>query len=235
MPTPFYNLPDSIKELLTSDELVDSVEKIAERYKLRPEEYGTLIRLSAKLLSGDMSPTAFIPSLMDEFDLTQTHASFIAQDINRDILNPVKTALQEVHRPIGTTPVPSPVVRPQPPRLNIPFSVSSALGNAPMGTAPAGLIPPPPRAPVPAAPRPPQMPPPPPTYQQEQGVHPAAMGNIFEEKLGGAFRMKSDAVAVAGSHPGFTVPRAPTQVVPPPPASSFPKPAGGSDPYREQS
>ena len=61
----------------------------------------------------------------------------------------------------------------------------------------------------------------------------ASTGSIFEQKLGGVFRMKGEAVATAGSAP------APTLVTPPPPqtlrpASPLPPaPKPALDPYRE--
>lgn len=56
-----------------------------------------------------------------------------------------------------------------------------------------------------------------------------AVGSIFEQKLGGAFRMKSEVVSSVGVVPP---PPQPTLVTPPPPQPTKPATAG-FDPYRE--
>lgn len=114
MTTNFSQLPDAIKELLVSERLVDTVEAICMKHNLRPEEYGIVLRTTAALLSGTLPPTSFVATLMDELALPRESAALIAQDINREVFNPVKEALKEIHklppsiRP-GTNAAPRPV------------------------------------------------------------------------------------------------------------------------------
>lgn len=69
------------------------------------------------------------------------------------------------------------------------------------------------------------------TSTTEEAMPKPHIGNIFEEKLGGAFRVKSDTVQY--STPATTAPQStptPQSSTATPPAAAIPKP---SDPYRE--
>ncbi len=189
MATDFNNLPQAIKDLLLSEKLVDDVEGIAKHHGLRPEEYGLLLRATTQLLEGNMPATEYMASLVGELDLSREKAALVAQDINQNIFNPVKEELKQVHAVNGAK---DGVTPPQPlPKV----ASSSHLSSNPVATAtPAPL---PKLSEIAAAytgktekPMPPQSPP-----------LSAPSQSIFEQKMGGTFRMKSDTTSHAGSVP----------------------------------
>lgn len=163
---PMDDLPENIQEMLSSEKLIDDIERICEHNGLRPEEYGPVLRTTVKLLRGEIPATAYVGELIEVTGIPREKIALIAQEINRDVFNSVKDSLKELH----TTPrlpemAPTPVDTPLPP--------------------------------------------------------PALPANIFEQKLGGAFRMPGTTTTVS--------PTAPTQVIPPAPQPLAPK----EDLYRE--
>lgn len=116
----FPTLPEAIKTLLLSADFNDRIEVIAKKNGLDEDQVGILIRITVRLLVGVISPTQFVSSIIDNTEVERETASFIAQEINRDIFNPIKDALKEVHavgaagsaqagteieRPLGTAPI----------------------------------------------------------------------------------------------------------------------------------
>lgn len=172
---PMEELPESIQELLNSEQFIENIERIAEKNGMRPEEYGPLLRTTVRLLRGEIPATAYVAELIDVTGIPREKVALIAQEINRDVFNPVKDALKELH----TTPQKS--------------------ATPPVGTVAAPIAAPP----TPATP---------------------VVSNIFEQKLGGAFRMPSSATSAAPPAPS-----SPTQIIPPAPQALTPK----EDPYRE--
>lgn len=173
---PMDELPENIQELLNSEQFIENIEHIADKNGMRPEEYGPLLRTTVRLLRGEIPATAYVAELIDVTGIPREKVALIAQEINRDIFNPIKDSLKELHA------TPRPVATPPP---------------APIGTVPAPAAIPP--APV--------------------------VSNIFEQKLGGSFRMPSSASSAAPVAPTTT----PTQIIPPVPQALTPK----EDPYRE--
>ncbi len=205
----FPSLPEVIRDLITSEDFNDRIEAIATKHGLNEDQSSALIRITVRLLIGVIPPTQFVSSIIENTEIEREEAALVAQEINRDIFNPVKDALKEIHiagkapilpatAPVVTTQPAStaPVAPVAPPTPAIKFSVAQALGNTATTTPPA----------TPQA----NMPQP-------------HIGNIFEEKLGGAFRLSAS---------GSGGQNAPTQVIPPPPQATTPQPLK-ADPYRE--
>ncbi len=119
-PKVFSQLPEEIKDLLVSGDLVDKVEYIAETNRLEPKFYGDLYYVVVDLLIGVIQPSQFVPEISERTGVDRETSAHIAQEINRDIFNPIKDALKEVHavgaagsaqagteieRPLGTAPI----------------------------------------------------------------------------------------------------------------------------------
>jgi hypothetical protein len=90
-------LPIPIRELLNAENTPSKIEAIAQKQGLGFVEQGFLVRITANLLRGELSPREFIPTISGELDVSREVASLIAQDINHDIFGEVKDALKEVH------------------------------------------------------------------------------------------------------------------------------------------
>jgi hypothetical protein len=177
-------LPLEIRELLSKEDTAERIETIGAKHGLPIMEQGFLVRICADLMKGALVPTEFIVTLTKELDIPREQAVLLAGDINHDIFNGVKGALQKVHAV-----APSAVPKIDPSLVTcLPGNMSPAaqVGNK----APGNTV---------------------------------ALGSIFEQKLGGAFRMKGESATVMGG---------PTLVTPPPPQAVAPATVA-FDPYRE--
>lgn len=139
----FPTLPTKIKDLLLSEDFNARVEHIASHYTLDEVGTGALTRIIVRLLAGIIPPTQFVNAITEEIDVPRDKAAFIAQEVNRDIFNPIKDELAQVHRVEQGKVVATP---------------STASNTPPLQAAP--IIPP--SAPTVIAPPPPLFPPIPP-------------------------------------------------------------------------
>ena len=194
----FPTLPKEIKDLLLSEDFNDRIEKIAAAHKLNEYDAAVLVRLTVRLLSGITSPTTFVSGIVENIEVDHAKAVLIAQDLNRDIFNPVKDALKTLYGGKVENTQPESVesiknntsdvhIQPQtaPEKATIPpptFSLANALGKD-NGTTPSSAQTPVNTTPI-SKPKP----------QPADNMPKPHIGNIFEEKLGGAFRVKSDTV-----------------------------------------
>lgn len=202
------DLPEAIRELLSSEDITDRIERIGATHDLSLMEQGFLVRITASLLRGLLAPKDFVNTITEEIATPRDTALLIAKDINNDIFHDVKDALMEVHakrygQSVETTSI-TPVGKNNAPSLN------SETPTPP----PAATI----SIPAPVA---------------------EPKGSIFEQKLGGAFRMSSttgevtngtgtrDSMLVAPPPPQSTPP------TPPPPQPTIVSDAPKVDPYRE--
>lgn len=244
MPAPYTKLPQSIKDLLLSEKLVDDIERIGAQNGLRPEEYGPLLRVTAKLLEGEISTATYVPMLIEELGLSREKVLPIAQEINRDIFNPIKEELRQVHAlpeaptvqlpPQATAPIAvKEALLPTPPPAKQPLTPSTPIisNTTPLAppTLPMGMsfVPKAPAQGLATEVKPPVLPP-----LVSAPVKPVS---VFEQKMSGTFRLKSDA-------PSYSAPVVATAATPqsqtpptlqmPPPQNSVVTPKA-SDSYRE--
>ena len=219
----WINLPERIREMLSSEDTVEKIEDIAKKAGLPEMEQGFLVRITANLMRGIITPEVFIGTISDELDIPKELASKIAQEINHQIFNSIKDALKIVHSSSA------PIVKPKPVTAVAPLD-PSLVTCLPSQMSPEAA-------------------------KANKAPGNAAAGNIFEQKLGSAFRMKGENVSsvgvisptiatpipplapTAGKVTTPTPPSAPaarmaTPPPPPPTPASPPKPA--FDPYRER-
>ena len=95
--TIFVTLPEQIKDLLVSEELIDHVEGIAKSEKLEPKFYGDLYYAVVDVLTGRIRPNQFVARISEDANVDQEQASQIAQVVNREIFNSIKEELKQVH------------------------------------------------------------------------------------------------------------------------------------------
>jgi hypothetical protein len=91
------SLPEEIRELLSSDEIVEKIEAIAAKQGADEMGQGFLVRITANLMKGVIAPPDFVNTIASELELPRDKAAYIAQEVNRDIFSGVKEALKVVH------------------------------------------------------------------------------------------------------------------------------------------
>lgn len=107
----FSTLPQKIQDLLLSEDFNERVEQVALHYTLDEIDTGILIRITVRLLAGIIPPTQFVSTIIEEIDIPREKAAFIAQEINRDIFNPLKEELKQIHQ-IGESAAPAAPAKP---------------------------------------------------------------------------------------------------------------------------
>ncbi len=89
----YIKLPQDIKEILTSKECAEIIEKILIEYELLDKRGGQISDLIRNVLYGLLPPGEFQVSLEKEVGLDAETAKKIGQEINRFVFFPVKEAL----------------------------------------------------------------------------------------------------------------------------------------------
>ncbi len=226
-------LPESIKEIIFAPETSEKYDQLAVRFQLDTKQRDVLSAQTTFLLMGLRNPQELGSALATELAVDRQKASLIAQDLNRDLFSLIKEELKSLYAPDSTAETaPTPEATPTPAPLP---AFSMAKATASVTPAPST---------TPPAPTTQSMP------RNEEGMPKPHIGNIFEEKLGGAFRVKSDTVQYSTPGESMTVPVPPTPEVvpqaqptlpPPPSPTGTPQPVSPpntgapkpSDPYRE--
>ena len=194
-------LPEEIRSLLSAEETVELIEKTGDKYKLSEMEQGFLLRITGKLLQGLLPPTEFVKEVERNIDISRENAMYLAQDLNRDIFNNVKDSLKKLYS-VGTKPSGAPIGT-APASLSAPVAQQGTHPTAPLlrndwgwhgtknettgqiefkresakpDTATKNAV-----------------------AEQTSSVGGAHVGSIFEQKLGGTFRLKSEAVQYSGT------------------------------------
>ncbi len=136
----YLKLPQPIRDVLSDDETVKKIEGIAQNNGLTKVEGGMLSQVTSMLMMGFIQPNQYVTEIEKNISVTREVAAHIAQEINRDIFNPIKDALKDVHatgksaqatsaileRPLGTAAIiPPPMILPN-------LSVLPAHANDPI-------------------------------------------------------------------------------------------------------
>jgi len=94
-------LPQSLRSMATSDEFLEIIERISERYKIDyPSVLSTIV---THVLMGLLSPEDLPKVLKSELKVKNDAAKKIAHEIRRFILTPVKSELTELYHYEFTT------------------------------------------------------------------------------------------------------------------------------------
>jgi len=118
----YRSLPLPIREAIFAPETTDAYDRAQEHHNLTKEQREILSIQCGLLMMGLILPQDLVPILTRELKLPQQKVSLIAQDINREVFNPIKNELKEIHvldsgrkprsqrrnppAPVGVTPQP---------------------------------------------------------------------------------------------------------------------------------
>lgn len=224
LPINFETLPKDIREMLQGDEFAEKIELIGTKQSLPEMEQGFLVRICAKLVTGILPPAKFVSTISDELDIPREKAAFIAQEINRDIFSNIKESLKAIHSekpdapqtpPVAVAPISEVIPAARTPMVSTPTTGTTPGATVtpratPMMMEPtpipkeatttqtpqrgAPIVPPPPMNTAPVSATTPKEPQVAPASGPQVGTTQPHIGSIFEQKLGGEFRLKSDAV-----------------------------------------
>lgn len=92
-------LPEDVQAIILNndDKLSGEIEQICAKYQIDEMLAGSVARLTVKLLMGLIPPAEFVKSITETTGMEREKAVFIAQDINRGMLNSVKESLRKIH------------------------------------------------------------------------------------------------------------------------------------------
>jgi len=108
----YEKLPPELKEAIFSEDTADNVWDICSRNGIEDERISEVARYTGRVLMGLLPPDELPETLEKELKVDKGMAKKISQEINRFILYPVKTSLEELYKieiaPIAGTPVKPP-------------------------------------------------------------------------------------------------------------------------------
>ena len=94
--TMFYELPDDVKEAMTSVDTVQVLNKIKEKYKLHIDQIGQLSAEIALVMIGASSPQRFISKMESSMNISEETAKSIASEVNEKIFQVVRNTLKNI-------------------------------------------------------------------------------------------------------------------------------------------
>jgi len=194
-------LPIILRDTLSDPETYEKIALVGKKYGLTKVETGLLAQVTGDLMMGFLQPNEFVLVVMDHLTIPRDKAMYMAQDLNRDIFNNVKDSLKKLYS-VGTKPSGAPIGT-APASLSAPVAQQGTHPTAPLlrndwgwhgtknettgqiefkrestkpDTATKNAV-----------------------AEQTSSVGGAHVGSIFEQKLGGTFRLKSEAVQYSGT------------------------------------
>lgn len=259
----FLSLPRVLRDTLSAPETYEKVALVAKKYGLTRVETGLLAQATGTLMLGFLKPNEFVATVIDYLAIPRDEAMLIAQDLNRDLFNDVKDSLKQLYAVGTNAPSRTPrglVLSPAQGTVNMantsppPQTQSTKPPNTPAPQVSRQAVVQPARptnAPVRSdwswhgsknditgdiefRHESTQKIPTSPSTARGTGEH---TESIFEQKLGGAFRIKGEAVEYRGapaqaittpsplvaSKPALHVPHKPVEVKIPPVQAQPPK------------
>lgn len=229
----YQSLPEKLQEVILAPETIDQYAEVAKKFSLNDKQHRELSNQSGLLLLGITQPQQFIVALTSKLGVTREQATLIAQELNKNVFNSVKDALKEVHQVMPESAKSETPAQKAVPEAETTAKPSTSMPNtapAPVMAAPNPTTPPPAPATPPAQAKPaaaipamkvmPSMSAPAKPAEEKE----SSMGSIFEQKLGGAFRMSADGTNIAKDTGSTTVQKpapsimftAPSTATPPP-------------------
>ena len=92
----FYELPDDVKEAMTSVDTVQVLNEIKEKYKLHIDQIGQLSAEIALVMIGASSPQRFISKIESSMNISDETAKSIASEVNKKIFQVVRSILKNI-------------------------------------------------------------------------------------------------------------------------------------------
>src|SRR3989338_8781696 len=95
----FQALPPRLRDTLSDSRTFEKIAVVGKKYDLTKVDIGLLAQDTGTLMMGFLKPNEFIAAIMEDLAIPRDKAMYIAQDLNREIFNDVKDLLKD----IGTT------------------------------------------------------------------------------------------------------------------------------------
>ena len=99
----YENLPQELKDALFAEETGNYIYEICQRNEIE-EKLEEIVDLAGQVLVGVLAPENFQTSLEKDIGLEKETAKKVAQEINRFIFYPVKSALEGLYKIATETP-----------------------------------------------------------------------------------------------------------------------------------
>lgn len=93
----YRGLPDEVKDALFSPNTTDIFDAIKEKQHLTDEQREIMSVYTGFLMMGVLPPEKYVPTLITKMGVEREKVASIAQTINRDLFNPIKDILKKVH------------------------------------------------------------------------------------------------------------------------------------------
>ncbi|MCX6735686.1 MAG: hypothetical protein NTZ13_01225 [Candidatus Parcubacteria bacterium] len=94
--TMFYELPDDVKEAMTSVDTVQVLNEIKEKHKLHIDQIGQLSAEIALVMIGASSPQRFISKMESSMNISEETAKNIASEVNEKVFQVVRNTLKNI-------------------------------------------------------------------------------------------------------------------------------------------
>jgi hypothetical protein len=94
----FNELPDDVRDAMSSVDTVNILKGLQEKYKLHIDQIGELSAEIAMLMIGAMPPQRFITNIQKSIGADKETAKTIAAEINEKIFKNVRRSLMEIHQ-----------------------------------------------------------------------------------------------------------------------------------------
>ncbi|MBI2120632.1 MAG: hypothetical protein HYT94_03350 [Parcubacteria group bacterium] len=101
------NLPDDVKEAVSSVDTVDIITGVQKKHNLHIDQVGELSNEILLLTIGVTLPQKFIENLESRLKIQHETAKQIALEVNEKILRPIKESLMQIHKMKAAEEVPA--------------------------------------------------------------------------------------------------------------------------------
>jgi len=133
----YRNLPDDIKQVYDSDQMIDAIIDIGNKYKLHIDQRGELANEIGMVFLGVTRPSEFLANIEQRLKISIEEAGEIVKDINSRIFFPIRASLEKLNGASHDTyrPERAPLVENFSPAGNV--SGKNIIKTAPNQSAPA--------------------------------------------------------------------------------------------------
>lgn len=132
----FNNLPEELKGVINSTQTLEKIEVVANKHSLMLDQAGELSDELGLFMLGLTKQNDFVKNLSRRLGVSEEKAMLIAKDIDKEILDVVRSSLQKIQseaeatEQAKTTPPPTPLYQaPQQPPQNPNLSHIEKVGN----------------------------------------------------------------------------------------------------------
>ena len=92
----YLNLPEELKEAMASDEFLDSIINVGNKYKLHIDQRGVLANEIGLVFLGVVDMEQLLTDIQEKLNISLDEAGEIVKDINTMIFFPIRKLLQQI-------------------------------------------------------------------------------------------------------------------------------------------